>query len=68
MKKTAWSLVLIVTVPLAVAVAADAQQVAKILRIGFLFGSSLSSNSARSEAFRQGLRGLGYVEGEKRCR
>ena len=32
--------------------------------LGFLFGSSLSANSARIEAFRQGLRELGYVEGK----
>jgi putative ABC transport system substrate-binding protein len=43
---------------------AQAQQPAKIPRIGFLFGSSLSANSARHEAFRQGLRELGYVEGK----
>ena len=43
--------------------AALAQQPARIPRIGFL-GSSLSTLSARIEAFRQGLRELGYVEGE----
>jgi putative tryptophan/tyrosine transport system substrate-binding protein len=43
---------------------AQAQQPAKIPRIGFLFVSSLSSNSARIEAFHQGLRDLGYVEGK----
>ncbi len=41
---------------------ADAQQPAKVPRIGFL-GGSLSVNAARIEAFRQGLRELGYVEG-----
>jgi putative ABC transport system substrate-binding protein len=35
----------------------------KIPRIGFLFVSSLSSNVARANAFRQGLRELGYIEG-----
>jgi putative ABC transport system substrate-binding protein len=44
--------------------AAEAQQPAKIPRIGVLFVSSLSSNLARTEAFRQGLRELGYVEGK----
>src|SRR5437867_12845090 len=43
---------------------AQAQQPAKVPRIGFLFGSPLSTNSARIEAFRQGLRELGYVEGK----
>jgi putative tryptophan/tyrosine transport system substrate-binding protein len=43
---------------------AQAQQPRKIPRIGFLIVSSLSSNTARTEAFRQGLRELGYVEGK----
>jgi putative ABC transport system substrate-binding protein len=42
---------------------AQAQQPTKIPRIGFLNAGSLSANSARTEAFRQGLRELGYVEG-----
>jgi ABC-type uncharacterized transport system substrate-binding protein len=44
--------------------AATAQQPAKIPRIAHLSGSSLSSMAARIEAFRQGLRELGYVEGK----
>jgi putative tryptophan/tyrosine transport system substrate-binding protein len=43
---------------------AEAQQPAKMPRIGFLIGSSPSANAARIEAFRQGLRELGYVEGK----
>src|SRR5215468_8073447 len=43
---------------------ADAQQPAKVPRIGYLVGASLSTNAARIEAFRQGLRELGYVEGK----
>ncbi len=43
---------------------AHTQQPTKVPRIGFLFGSPLSANSARVEAFRQGLRELGYVEGK----
>ena len=43
---------------------AEAQQPTKIPQIGFLFVSSLSSNSARIEAFHQGLRDLGYIEGK----
>src|SRR3989337_2715311 len=43
---------------------AQAQQPTKIPRIGYLAGSSLSGQSARVEAFRQGLRELGYVEGK----
>src|ERR1044071_874874 len=44
-------------------VEAPAQQQAKIPRIGYLSPSSPSTNTARLEAFRQGLRELGYVEG-----
>jgi putative ABC transport system substrate-binding protein len=40
----------------------EAQQPTKIPRIGFLSTTSLSAVSARIEAFRQGLRELGYVE------
>src|SRR4030095_13556648 len=47
-------------VMLAVAVIVEAQQPAKIPRIGYLSGTSYSVNSARIEAFRQGLRNLGY--------
>jgi putative ABC transport system substrate-binding protein len=43
---------------------ADAQQPTKVPRIGFLFNTSPSANAARIEAFRQGLRELGYVEGK----
>ena len=43
---------------------AVAQQPTKVPRIGYLTGASLSANSARHEAFRQGLRQLGYVEGK----
>jgi ABC-type uncharacterized transport system substrate-binding protein len=42
--------------------AAEAQQSAKIARIGYLT-SSLGVNPHLPEAFRQGLRDLGYVEG-----
>jgi putative ABC transport system substrate-binding protein len=43
---------------------AEAQQPKKVLRIGFLSTNPLSSVAARTEAFRQGLRELGYVEGK----
>ena len=43
---------------------AEAQQPTKIPRIGYLTGVSPATNSARHEAFRQGLRELGYVEGK----
>jgi putative ABC transport system substrate-binding protein len=43
---------------------AEAQQPGKIPRIGFLSGASPSTNVTRHEAFRQGLRELGSVEGK----
>jgi putative ABC transport system substrate-binding protein len=43
---------------------AEAQQPTKVPRIGYLGGASTSANAARIEAFRQGLRELGYVEGK----
>ena len=44
--------------------AAEAQQPKKVTPIGYLATPSLSANAARIEAFRQGLRELGYVEGK----
>jgi putative ABC transport system substrate-binding protein len=43
---------------------AEAQQPKKVPRIGWLTGAPLSANAERREAFRQGLRELGYVEGK----
>jgi putative tryptophan/tyrosine transport system substrate-binding protein len=43
---------------------AEAQQLSKASRIGFLGGASPSFYAARIEAFRQGLRELGYAEGK----
>jgi putative ABC transport system substrate-binding protein len=42
----------------------EAQQPKKVHRIGHLDGASPSVNADRIEAFRQGLRELGYVEGK----
>ena len=44
--------------------AGAAQQPAKVPRIGYLSPLSPSSDSTRIEAFRQGLRDFGYVEGQ----
>ena len=63
MKKTFFGLALCAML-FALCVSVQAQQPAKVPRLGFLVGSSLSANSARIEAFRQGLRELGYVEGK----
>ena len=61
MKQVGWSLFLVAAVLLTVAVVAEAQQPAKLPRIGFLRVGS--SADPYVEAFRQGLRELGYVEG-----
>jgi len=63
MRKARVLSILVVVVLLAVAVIVEAQQPAKVPRIGYL-GTSLSAIAARIEAFRQGLRELGYVEGK----
>src|SRR5713101_4388617 len=47
---------------LAAPLAAEAQQAAKIARIGYL-AANLAANPHLREAFRQGLHDLGYVEG-----
>ena len=52
------------TVLFALCVSAHAQQPTKIPRIGLLFTATPSAAAARIEAFRQGLRELGYVEGK----
>jgi putative tryptophan/tyrosine transport system substrate-binding protein len=58
------SIFIFVTVILASVLFTYAQQPGKIPRIGYLTGVSPFTNSARHEAFRQGLRELGYVEGK----
>jgi putative ABC transport system substrate-binding protein len=55
---------LLTTVLLTTVLIAEAQQPTKSPRIGFLSATSASSQSLRVEAFRQGLRELGYVEGK----
>ena len=42
----------------------EAQQAEKVPRIGYLSGSPPSAIAERREAFRQGLRELGYIEGK----
>jgi putative ABC transport system substrate-binding protein len=55
---------LLLTVVLATVSSAEAQQPKKIPTIGFLSIGSASSVTSRYEAFRQGLRELGYVDGQ----
>ena len=61
-KKTV--VVLLVVLALASLRLAEAQQPKKVPRIGFLTATSASSQASRLDAFRQGLRELGYVEGK----
>jgi ABC-type uncharacterized transport system substrate-binding protein len=49
---------------LALSFPAEAQQPKSVARIGYLSVLSSSSDSTRIDAFRQGLRELGYVEGQ----
>ncbi len=48
----------------ALGLSAEAQQAKKVPRIGYLSATTPSVISDRTEAFRQGLRELGYVEGK----
>ena len=49
---------------LALGVPVDAQQPKKISRVGYLAAVSAAADAPRLEAFRQGLRELGYIEGQ----
>ena len=55
--------ILVIIALMGAGVIAEAQP-AKVPRIGFLMTASSSASFARLEAFRQGLRELGYVEGK----
>jgi putative tryptophan/tyrosine transport system substrate-binding protein len=61
-KRTLVSILAVVI--LAFVYTAEAQQPKKVPRIGYMAAGSRSSDSFRIEAFRQGLRDLGYVEGK----
>jgi len=49
---------------LALGVPVDAQQPKKIARVGYLAAISAAAAAPRLEAFRHGLRELGYLEGQ----
>jgi putative ABC transport system substrate-binding protein len=55
---------LLTTALLSIAPFVGAQQQKQVPRIAFLSVGSIASTSPRIEAFRQGLRALGYVEGK----
>jgi putative tryptophan/tyrosine transport system substrate-binding protein len=60
MKKAGWASALVAVILLAVAVIVEAQQPAKVPRVGML----VSGGQQRVDAFQQGLRELGYIEGK----
>jgi ABC-type uncharacterized transport system substrate-binding protein len=64
MKKAAAASILCAVMLLTFAVIAEAQQPKKVPRIGYLSAASASSQVANLEAFRKGLRELGYAEGK----
>ena len=63
MKRAAVPLILVAVVLLVLGVTAEAQQPKKVPRIGYLAASS-ATDTARIDAFRRGLRELGYEEGK----
>jgi putative ABC transport system substrate-binding protein len=62
MKKPGWSSIFAAMVLFALGVAAQAQQPAKIPRIGYLSARDPANDSTRSKAILLGLRELGYVD------
>ena len=60
-KSLSW---LLVTILVTTAPFSEAQQPAKVPRIGFQLDSPVSTVTDRIEGFRHGLRELGYVEGQ----
>ena len=64
MKRATARSILVTVMLLAVAVPAEAQQSKKVPRIGYLVAGSASSISTYVEAFRKGLRELGYIDGK----
>ena len=63
LRKTALGSILFAGALLAVAVTVEAQQPKKIPRIGYLAFAG-TANNYRADAFRQGMRQLGYVDGK----
>ena len=56
-------LIVVLTMLAAPPLVADAQPAGKVPRVAYLSASSAASATWRVEAFRQGLRELGYIEG-----
>ena len=64
LRKTALESILFAGALLAFSGTAQAQETKKVPLVGILFAATPSANSERIEAFRQGLRERGYVEGK----
>src|SRR5262249_52285156 len=64
MKKAGWASALVAVILLAVAVIVEAQQPAKIPRIGYLSITDAATDSPRAEGIRLALREIGYIEGQ----
>ncbi len=64
MKKANVLSILIAVALLAVAVTVEAQQPAKVSRIGYLSNTDPATDSPRAEGIRLALRELGYIEGQ----
>ena len=64
MKKAGWASALVAVILLAVAVIVEAQQPAKVYRIGYLSNTDPAAESNRSEAIRLALRERGYIDGQ----
>ena len=55
---------LLCTLLFALSAPVEAQQPKKVPRLGYLAAVSASADAPRLEAFRQGLREFGYIEGQ----
>ena len=64
MKKAGWASALVAVILLAVAVKAEAQQPAKVSRIGYLSNTDPATGFPRAAGIRLALRELGYIEGQ----
>jgi putative ABC transport system substrate-binding protein len=64
LKKTVLGSILFAGALLVIAVTVEAQQTKKVPRIGYLGFTIAFTNPSRADAFRQGLRQLGYAEGK----
>jgi putative ABC transport system substrate-binding protein len=58
------SLLVLSSLLFALGASAEAQQPKKVQRIGYLAGTDAARESTRAAAIRQGLRDLGYIEGQ----